>query len=78
MNLKIRMGIFLVSLVSFNAAHPAEQVWHGLLHAHTSFSDGSGPPEEAYATARPNGVDFFAVTPQAPEPPKTDAYKPGN
>lgn len=38
------------------------QVFYGLLHAHTSFSDGSGTPAEAFAMARDAGLDFFALT----------------
>ncbi|MBQ3194581.1 MAG: CehA/McbA family metallohydrolase [Oscillospiraceae bacterium] len=37
--------------------------YFGLLHAHTSFSDGTGTVEEAFAYAsRVPGLDFFAVT----------------
>ncbi len=36
--------------------------YFGQLHAHTSFSDGEKVPREAYANARENGLDFFAVT----------------
>ncbi|MCL6591797.1 MAG: CehA/McbA family metallohydrolase [Firmicutes bacterium] len=37
--------------------------YFGFLHAHTSFSDGKGTPQEAYAYARNTGkLDFFAVT----------------
>lgn len=37
--------------------------YFGYLHAHTSYSDGSGTPEEAYQYARDLGkLDFFAVT----------------
>ncbi|MBD1362949.1 PHP domain-containing protein [Mucilaginibacter sp. ZT4R22] len=38
------------------------KVYYGLLHAHTMLSDGSGTPEEAYAMAKANGLDFFAIT----------------
>lgn len=41
----------------------ASNVYYGLLHAHTSFSDGVGTPEEAFKRAKNKGVDFFAVTP---------------
>jgi hypothetical protein len=37
-------------------------VWHGQLHAHTSYSDGLLTPADAYAAARAQGLDFFAVT----------------
>ena len=34
----------------------------GDLHAHSTASDGSGPPRMAYATARAAGLHFFALT----------------
>jgi hypothetical protein len=34
----------------------------GNLHAHTSYSDGSGTPDEAYKMACDTGLDFFAIT----------------
>jgi uncharacterized repeat protein (TIGR01451 family) len=37
-------------------------VYFGDLHSHTGYSDGWSTPKEAFATARANGVDFFAVT----------------
>lgn len=37
-------------------------VWHGQMHAHTSYSDGLLTPADAYAAARAQGLDFFAVT----------------
>lgn len=40
----------------------AQEVYLGNLHSHTSFSDGSGTPAEAYAAARAAGLDFFAIT----------------
>jgi hypothetical protein len=37
--------------------------YFGNLHSHTSFSDGSGTPDEAYKYARDVGdLDFLAVT----------------
>jgi hypothetical protein len=42
------------------------QAYFGNLHSHTSFSDGSGTPDEAYTVARDVGkLDFFAVTDHA-------------
>lgn len=38
-------------------------LYFGLLHAHTWYSDGSGTPEEAYRMAKDQGLNFFAVTP---------------
>lgn len=34
----------------------------GDIHSHSTVSDGSGPPRMAYATARANGLHFFALT----------------
>lgn len=39
-----------------------DQIRFGNLHAHTSYSDGSGTPEDAFRMACENGLDFFAVT----------------
>jgi len=36
--------------------------FRGDLHAHSTASDGSGPPRMAFATARANGLNFFALT----------------
>jgi hypothetical protein len=36
--------------------------YYGQLHAHTGFSDGDLTPADAYASARREGLDFFAVT----------------
>ena len=47
------------------AVLPQEQlhVYFGNLHSHTSYSDGSGTPEEAYRYAREQGhLDFLAIT----------------
>jgi hypothetical protein len=40
-----------------------ERVFFGNLHSHTSYSDGSGKPSEAYKYARDKGhLDFLAIT----------------
>ena len=42
---------------------PSFQAYFGALHGHTSYSDGSGTPEDAFKMARDQGrLDFFAVT----------------
>ena len=41
------------------------RVYKGMLHAHSSLSDGAGPPSEAFRVARERGVDFFAITDHA-------------
>jgi hypothetical protein len=38
------------------------QLFFGLMHSQTSFSDGSGKPDDAFAMAKNAGLDFFAVT----------------
>ena len=38
------------------------QAYHGDLHNHTSYSDGSLTAAQAYATGKANGFDFMAVT----------------
>jgi hypothetical protein len=40
-----------------------DHVYFGNLHSHTSYSDGSGTPDEAYKWARDNAkLDFLAIT----------------
>jgi len=40
-----------------------QKVFFGILHSHTSYSDGSGTPQQAYRQARDMaGCDFFAIT----------------
>ncbi|HBF38652.1 MAG TPA: hypothetical protein DDW50_15205, partial [Firmicutes bacterium] len=57
-------GSLVSSAVSgANIPYDTYQTYFGYLHAHTSFSDGSGTPEEAYQYAREIGkLDFFAIT----------------
>ncbi|HXI12050.1 MAG TPA: CehA/McbA family metallohydrolase [Thermoanaerobaculia bacterium] len=52
-----------VILVAFRSSpHAAYRPFYGLLHGHTSFSDGRGHPDDAFKAARAAGLDFFAVT----------------
>jgi len=53
-------GIVLFSSAAVTAQ--VEQVRFGNLHAHTSYSDGLGVPQEAYKMACNAGLDFFAIT----------------
>lgn len=39
-----------------------QQVYFGNLHGHTSYSDGTGTPADAFAAAKAAGLDFFAIT----------------
>jgi sugar lactone lactonase YvrE/predicted metal-dependent phosphoesterase TrpH len=56
---------------SFGTADGQPQLDEGMyfffgdLHSHSSYSDGQGMPSEAFATARANGLDFFALTDHA-------------
>ncbi|MCJ7490391.1 MAG: PHP domain-containing protein [Thermoplasmata archaeon] len=43
-------------------AEPEYNLYFGDLHSHTSYSDGTGTPDEAYTTARSRGADFLAIT----------------
>lgn len=41
----------------------SEKVYFGILHSHTSYSDGSGTPSDAFNYARNTGkLDFMAIT----------------
>jgi hypothetical protein len=49
--------------VTSTASQEQLHVYFGSLHSHTSYSDGSGTPEEAYRYARQQGhLDFMAIT----------------
>lgn len=62
------IGFCILSLVAWwgasgSTAHAEEKVFFGNLHSHTSFSDGSGTPEEAYRQAKHVArLDFLAIT----------------
>ncbi len=43
-------------------SEPEMLAYHGDLHNHTSYSDGAGTPDEAFAMARENGLDFLAIS----------------
>ena len=45
-----------------NQVEPPMQVFFGDLHNHTSYSDGTGTPQEALATGKAAGFDFMAIT----------------
>ena len=48
--------------ISMSAVAQVENVRFGNLHAHTSYSDGTGTPDDAYKMACAAGLDFFAIT----------------
>lgn len=61
------LSLTLVSPVSNSAGVPLPpsppNFYFGNFHAHTSYSDGSGTPKEAYTYARNTGdLDFMAIT----------------
>lgn len=55
-----RALVFLLLCTATPAA--AQLVVHGSLHAHTSYSDGSGTPDDAFTMGCDNGMEFMAVT----------------
>jgi len=63
-----RCGFLLVALLLLPvvARLPAQAqgggVYFGNLHSHTSYSDGTDTPRNAYAKARAAGLDFLAIT----------------
>ncbi|MBI3893467.1 MAG: CehA/McbA family metallohydrolase [Candidatus Wallbacteria bacterium] len=58
-----RILCILAFLALATAATAEEHVYFGNLHSHTSYSDGSGTPEEAYRHARDVAkLDFLAIT----------------
>lgn len=60
--LEVRLTLFLLTTLSFPNVASAQNVYFGNLHSHTSYSDGSGKPDEAFKQACDVGLDFFAIT----------------
>ena len=53
----------LLALLASSAPAQSRRVFFGNLHSHTSYSDGSGTPEQAFRHARDSArLDFLAVT----------------
>lgn len=50
------------ALLATSAVAQVEDVRFGNLHSHTSYSDGSGTPDQAFKMACDAGLDFFAIT----------------
>ncbi len=60
---KLVLPALAVLLVAASAEAAGDRVYFGNLHSHTSYSDGSGTPEEAYRHARDVAqLDFLAIT----------------
>lgn len=56
-------AVWCVILALPSTAPAQHRVYFGNLHSHTSYSDGSGTPENAYRHARDvAGLDFLAIT----------------
>jgi hypothetical protein len=55
------VGLLLATSGGSTAAG-AQNVYYGTLHAHTSYSDGSGRPSQAFAAAEAAGMHFMAIT----------------
>jgi predicted metal-dependent phosphoesterase TrpH len=62
--MKKRAFTILLTIISIsNFAIATEwKPYFGLLHSHTSYSDGMSTPDEVYKYAKEAGLDFFAVT----------------
>jgi PHP domain-containing protein len=58
----VLIGMVVGPWVDSASAQALDKVFLGSLHSHTSYSDGSGKPREAYKAAREAGLDFFAIT----------------
>ena len=50
------------SWVFTTQAEPPMYAFHGDLHNHTSYSDGSGTPDQAFTEGQTNGLEFMAIT----------------
>lgn len=60
--MRIARLVTLVLAFTVDQVH-AQDVYFGNLHSHTSYSDGSGRPRQAYRYARfTAGLDFLAIT----------------
>ncbi|QYK47355.1 MAG: CehA/McbA family metallohydrolase [Phycisphaeraceae bacterium] len=56
------LGLLLAGAFALPTLAQPLKVYFGNLHAHTSYSDGSGTPAMAFDHARLNGLDFMAIT----------------
>lgn len=61
-HINMKLKLMVLTALSIPTTAVAQNVYFGNLHAHTSYSDGSGKPEEAFRMACDVGLDFFAVT----------------
>src|SRR5439155_22506772 len=62
-NFALLCSILTLCIQDSISAHAADLVFFGNLHSHTSYSDGSGTPAQAYTQARDVArLDFLAIT----------------
>jgi len=53
------------SFITSDGSSPLDggmQIYFGDFHSHSGYSDGQGVPADAFATARANGLHFYALT----------------
>jgi len=61
--ISITAAMIVTLLQASGTPGPEDNVFFGNLHSHTSFSDGSGTPAQAYKRARDVAkLDFLAIT----------------
>lgn len=58
-------GISPLAAAGISSSRGSMNIYFGDLHSHSGYSDGQGTPADAFATARANGLDFFALTDHA-------------
>ena len=62
MRKRILTILLTITFVSNLAIGVELKPYFGLLHSHTSYSDGMSTPSKAFKYAKKSGLDFFAVT----------------
>jgi hypothetical protein len=60
--LRIVASALLLLAAVYRVSIAEDRVYLGILHSHTSYSDGSGVPQDAYTRARAVGLNFLAIT----------------
>jgi hypothetical protein len=73
MNKRIFTILLTITFISSFAIAGEWKPYFGLLHSHTSYSDGMGTPDEAYKYAKEAELDFFALKEAISAFPKLDS-----